>query len=149
MKSLFNPTTYEEVKDRLAKLPPTAKALWGKMTVAQMLAHCAKAVCIPLSDTQPPRWYPFALIGWLFKEKLYNDDPWKRNLPTPPTFIIRDERDFEKERSSLLELLTRFHTAGPDRAAGIKHPVFGRFTGEQWGKADYKHLDHHLSQFGV
>ena len=149
MKSLFNPTTYTEVKDRLQKLQPEAKALWGKMTVAQMMAHCAQAVCIPLSDTQPSRSYPFALIGWLFKKKLYNDDSWKRNLPTAPHFIIRDKRDFEKERSELLELLARFHHAGPDRAAGIKHPVFGRFTGEQWGMAVYKHLDHHLSQFGV
>lgn len=149
MKNLFDASVYAETRERLSRLQPGAQRVWGKMTVAQMLAHCRKAFRVPLSETQPPKLYPFALIGWLMKKKLYDDIPWKRGLPTAPAFIIKDERDFEKEKAGLLALVQHFHEAGPERAARIIHPVFGRFTGEQWGKAMYKHLDHHLQQFGA
>lgn len=149
MKNLFDTAVYAETRERLSRLQPGAQRVWGKMTVAQMLAHCRKAFRVPLSETQPPKLYPFALIGWLMKKKLYDDIPWKRGLPTAPAFIIKDERDFEKEKAGLLALVQQFHEAGPERAARIIHPVFGRFTGEQWGKAMYKHLDHHLQQFGA
>jgi len=149
MKNLFDAAVYAETRERLSRLQPDAQRVWGKMTVAQMLAHCRKAFRVPLSETQPPKLYPFALIGWLMKKKLYDDVPWKRGLPTAPAFIIKDERDFEREKDGLLALVQQFHEAGPEKAARIIHPVFGRFTGEQWGKAMYKHLDHHLQQFGA
>jgi hypothetical protein len=31
----------------------------------------------------------------------------------------------------------------------FKHPFFGPMTAEEWGIISYKHLDHHLKQFGV
>ncbi len=149
MKNLFDTAVYREVQERLQQLQPGSTRRWGKMTVGQMLAHCRAAFRVPLSEQQPPKLYPFALVGWLFKKKLYNDEPWKQGLPTAPAFIIRDEREFDRERTALLSLLQQFHEGGPARAERIVHPVFGRFTGEQWGMAMYKHLDHHLRQFGV
>jgi hypothetical protein len=149
MKNLYDPAVYAEIKQRLSVLQPGAQRVWGKMTVAQMLAHCKRAFRVPLSERQPPKLYPFALFGWLLKKKLYDDVPWKRGLPTAPAFIIKDDRDFEKERTALMELVQQFYEAGPARAEKIIHPVFGRFTGEQWGQAMYKHLNHHLEQFGA
>jgi hypothetical protein len=29
------------------------------------------------------------------------------------------------------------------------HPMFGKMTADQWGRSMWKHLDHHLRQFGV
>ena len=89
------------------------------------------------------------LIGPFIKSQLYNDKPWKRNLPTAPMLLVRDEREFEKEKSNLLETVKKFYSAGPTGITKHPHPMFGRFTPEQWGQSMFKHMDHHLSQFGV
>ncbi|MGB4844475.1 MAG: DUF1569 domain-containing protein [Ferruginibacter sp.] len=149
MKNLFDKETYTEIISRLNSLTPQTERQWGKMNVAQMLAHCKEAFKVPLNDRKMPRMLIGVLMGWAFKNKLYNDDPWKKNLPTAPNFIIKDERDFEKEKQELTDLINRFHSGGPEKVGRFPHPMFGTYTYDQWGKAMYKHLDHHLNQFGI
>lgn len=149
MKNLFDKDCYEEITQRMNALTPSSERQWGKMDVAQMLAHCKAAFSVPLSEKKMPRSFLGLLIGWMIKNKLHNDEPWKKSLPTAPQFIIKDQRDFEKEKKELSELVNRFYTGGPENAGRFPHPMFGSFTKEQWGKAMYKHLDHHLKQFGV
>ena len=149
MKNLFDKPAYNEITERVNRLSPGSKAQWGKMTVSQMLAHCKEAFKVPLSDKKLPRIFVGILLGWLFKSKLYNEEPWKRNLPTAPNFIIKGDRDFEKEKTELMELVNKFYNAGPSGITKYPHPFFGKFTPEQWGKSMYKHMDHHLMQFGV
>lgn len=149
MKNLFDKGAYSEITDRVNTITPESLPQWGKMNVAQMLAHCKEAFNVPLSDKKLPASFFGLLIGWIFKNKLHNDEPWKKNLPTAPNFIITNERDFEKEKQELTGLIDRFFQGGPTRVGRFPHPVFGKFTGEQWGKAMYKHLDHHLRQFNA
>ena len=149
MKNLFDAGVYNEITERINKLTPQSQRQWGKMNVAQMLAHCKEAFKVPLSDKKMPRMFLGLLVGWMIKAKLYNDSPWKRNLPTAPNFIIKDERDFEKEKKELTSLINQFYNGGPANVGRFPHPMFGSFTSEQWGKSMYKHLDHHLQQFGV
>jgi len=149
MQNLFDRDIYEKMALRLDALGPESQRRWGKMNVAQMLAHCKEAFKIPLSDHKMPRSILGLLFGWMIKAKLYNDDPWKKNLPTAPNFIIKDERDFEKEKQQLTKLIDRFYQGGPEKVGRFPHPMFGSFTPEQWGQCMYKHLDHHFMQFGV
>lgn len=149
MQNLFDVSTYKQVIERIDKLSPASPALWGKMNVSQMLAHCKEAFKVPLSDKKLPRMFLGILIGWLVKPKLYNDSPWKKNLPTAPDFIIKDTRDFIEEKKGLTQLMDKFYNAGPHGISKYPHPMFGKFTPEQWGMSMYKHLDHHLKQFGV
>lgn len=149
MKNLFDNSTYDEIVHRLEQLRPEMKAQWGVMTPAQMLAHCKEAFKVPLSPVKLPRMFLGYILGPLMKHQLYNDKPWKRNLPTAPNFKIRDERNFDAEKNGLMQLVNQFHHAGPDGISKYPHPMFGTFTPEQWGKSMYKHLDHHLTQFGV
>jgi hypothetical protein len=149
MQSLFDQSTYLETVDRLNSLSERSIAQWGKMDVSQMLAHCKQAFKVPLSEKKMPRLLLGRLIGWAFKSKLYDDEPWKQNLPTSPDFRIRDKRNFHNEQQDLLDMVTRFYNAGPGNAGKYPHPMFGSFTPEQWGKSMYKHLDHHLRQFGA
>ena len=149
MKSLFDTGTYNEITERINKLTPQSQRQWGKMNVAQMLAHCKEAFKVPLSDKKMPRMFLGLLVGWMVKAKLYNDSPWKRNLPTAPNFIIKDDKDFEKEKKELTGLITQFYNGGPANVGKFPHPMFGSFSSEQWGKSMYKHLDHHFQQFGV
>ena len=148
MKNLLENDAYEEITTRVHKLSPESSAQWGKMNVAQMMAHVQQTFKVPLSDKPMPRMMIGRMIGWVIKPKLYNETPWKPNLPTAPDFIIKEERDFCTEKLGLLNLVDDFHNAGPENIGRYPHPMFGKFTKEQWGKAMYKHVDHHLQQFG-
>lgn len=149
MQSLYDLTTYNDVVARLNKLTPDTIPGWGKMNVSQMLAHCKEAFRVPLSEHKMPRAFVGRLLGWMVKSKLYNDVPWGKNLPTSPAFRITDEREFHKEKQELLELVNQFYTKGPTGTGRFPHPFFGKYTPDQWGKAMFKHIDHHLKQFGV
>jgi len=149
MQSLFDKTSYDEIISRLNKLSLQSSAQWGKMDVAQMLAHCKEAFKVPLSEKRLPRMFMGRLIGWMIKSKLYDESPWKQNLPTAPNFIIKDQRNFDTEKKELTDLVNKFYKAGPSGISKYPHPFFGKFTTEQWGKSMYKHIDHHLRQFAV
>lgn len=149
IRNLFEDKVYKETIDRLNQLIPASERKWGKMNVSQMLAHCKEAFKVPLSDKPLPRMFIGRLIGWMVRKKLYDNTPWKQGLPTAPSFRIRDERDFETEKRELVALIDKFHELGPTGAGKYPHPMFGAYTPEQWGKSMWKHLDHHLRQFGV
>jgi len=149
MQSLFDTTTFNATVDRINNLSPHLPAQWGKMNVAQMCAHCKEAFKVPLSEKPLPRMFMGRIFGWMIKSKLYNEDPWKKNLPTAPNFLIKGERDFKTEKQNLIDLVNRFYAAGPTGVSKYPHPFFGKLTPQQWGVSMYKHLDHHLQQFGV
>lgn len=149
MKSLFDSNTYQEITTRINKLSPETQRQWGKMDVAQMLAHCKEAFKVPLSDKLIPRAFVSYLFGWAIKPVLYNDKPYKESLPTSPNFLIKEQRNFEIEKQQLNQLIDKFHKGGLENVGNFPHPFFGTLTKEQWGKGMYKHLDHHLRQFGA
>src|SRR3954466_4494323 len=111
MDSLFDTDTYTRMIERINKLSPNLTPQWGKMNVSQMLAHCKETFKVPLSEKKSPRILMGYLFGPFIKSKLYNDDPWKKNLPTAPNFIIKDQRDFSQEKQSLTELINKFYAA--------------------------------------
>lgn len=149
MQSLFDVTTFNSIKERINKLSPQSLPLWGKMNVAQMFTHCQRIFNVPLSDKKTPRLLLGMLIGWAFKSKLYDETSWQKSSPTSPAFKVTDSREFEKEKEGLLQLVDNFYKAGPTGINKFPHPFFGKFSPEQWGKGMYKHLNHHLEQFGV
>ncbi len=148
MQSLFDPPARESVLARLERLQPGAARQWGKMSAAQMLAHCSRAMEVATGET--PRRQ--ALIGKLFgpfvKASLLGDKPFGRNSPTDPTFVVTGEKDFEAEKQRLTRLVNTFCDSGSEKASTRTHSFLGRLRGEQWGVMMYKHLDHHLRQFG-
>lgn len=147
IKNLFDAAVKQEIIDRIHKLTPQSKALWGKMNVAQMLAHIQKPIGIAYGTHQPRGSFLLRLIGPLFKSKLWDETPYKQGLPTDPTFVMSGlEKDFEIEKAAALEMIGRF---GENSIVGERHPIFGKLSKENWSKATWKHLDHHLKQFGV
>lgn len=146
MKSLLEKDGYEDIKARLEALSPDSERKWGKMTPGQMLRHCQFPMSIAIENK--PNKPKFNILVRLFKKSMYNDKPWRKNLPTAPKLKITDDRDFHKERGILESLVDQFYEL-KGREEWSPHPMFGNFTKEQWGKMEYKHLDHHLRQFGV
>jgi hypothetical protein len=150
MKHLFEPARIDEVKTRLATLEPESQRQWGIMKPAQAVAHCAAGVELALGDRTPPRMFLGRIIGGIIKPKvLGNDEPMRRNSPTVKGLVVQDERDLEKERERLCALIDRFAGAGPAGCTAHPHSFFGRLTPEEWAVLMYKHLDHHLRQFGA
>lgn len=147
--NLFEKDAYDSILQRLNSLTPDAPRQWGKMSVSQMLAHLKVAFRVPLHETALPRMFLGRLIGGLFKSQLYNEKPYGKGLPTAPDFIIKNEPAFEQERAALIALITEFYTKGPTKVGQHPHPFFGKLTPEQWGLSMWKHLDHHLKQFGA
>jgi Protein of unknown function (DUF1569) len=150
MKNLFEATRVQEVKERIALLRPDSPRLWGTMNAPQAVAHCSAGLEMALGDKAPPRVFVGSLLGWIVKPlMLRNDEPMRRNSGTVRDLVVCDERDLTTERQRLLALIDRFATAGPAGCTAHPHTFFGRLTPDQWAILMYKHLDHHLRQFGV
>lgn len=49
----------------------------------------------------------------------------------------------------LMASINRFVTTPPASHSQYSHSFFGKLTSQQWAALIYKHLDHHLRQFGV
>ncbi|MFT5736651.1 MAG: hypothetical protein ACI9SG_000995 [Maribacter sp.] len=147
MKSLLNNEGHLEIKNRLGQLSEKSQRKWGKMTVGQMAWHCQYPLKLAIrnkENTSKGNW----LIKTFFKKSLYNDKPWRKNLPTAPQLRAKEAKDFNGEIMILNELVDEFNRLD-SRDMWHPHPAFGSFTKEQWGQLQYKHLDHHLKQFGV
>lgn len=146
IKNLFDPTVKKDIIDRINNLTPATQRIWGKMDVAQMLAHCQVPMGVALGKHKLKRNPILGLIGPFFKSKLYEPKPFKRSLPTDKSFLMTDPKDFEKEKQLLIQMINDFTEAN---MVDEKHPFFGRLSKEQWSKGTWKHIDHHLTQFGV
>jgi len=148
MRNILNEVVYNDVRNRINKLDEASKAKWGKMSVGQMAWHCQGPLNIMLGKNHygmtKPNW--FAIL--FFKKSLYNDKPWRKGLPTAKFLKTNEDKDPKSEKATLLELLDDVG-AQLDKENWGKHPGFGYFTDDQWGRMQYKHLDHHLRQFGV
>jgi hypothetical protein len=147
MKSILNQETLAEVKDRLNKLNDNSERQWGKMTPGQMAKHCQRPLEIMLGHNHynlKPNW----LVNMFFKKSMYSDKLWRKNLPTVKRFKETKERDFAAEKAKLNTMLDELGSQLNKESWG-DHPAFGKMTNEQWGKMQYKHLDHHLRQFGL
>lgn len=148
-KNLFEPSGANDIFQRLSRLGPDSKPRWGKMTVSQMLAHCGTSFEVALGDKTLKRSWIGFLFGKMAKKQMVNEKPFKQNLPTAPEFLVKNDRNFEEEKQKLEVLIHRILAADKDVIASSKHPFFGAMTGDDWGVLGYKHLDHHLRQFGV
>ena len=148
MKNLFEAAKVEEVKARIAQLRPDSERQWGTMTPAQAVAHCSAGLELAAGDRKPPQKFIGRIIGRIIKPlALGNDEPMRRNSPT--MIAVQDDRDLEIERERLCGLVDRFAAAGPQGCTTHPHSFFGRLTPDEWATLMYKHLDHHLRQFGV
>jgi Protein of unknown function (DUF1569) len=150
MKNLFEPAAVAEVKARLLNLRPDSPRQWGTMNAAQAVAHCCGGMEMALGDTRPKRVLVGRIFGRIVKRlALGNEAPMRRNTPTVPEIVVADERELDAERRRLSGLIDRFAAAGPAGCTTHPHSFFGRLTPREWAELMYKHLDHHLRQFGA
>lgn len=150
MKNIFDKAVTGEVIDRINKLTPSTKAVWGSMSVAQMLAHCNVSYETVYENKHPaPNAFLKFFLKTMVKNSVTNETPYKRNGQTAPSFIIKDERNFEAEKTRLIAYVKKTCDLGAQHFDGKESISFGVMNKTEWNNLFYKHLDHHLSQFGV
>jgi hypothetical protein len=149
VKTLFQPEAVDEVIARIDALQPASQRQWGKMDVAQMMGHCSAAMDMASGRIELPRILIGRLIGGLIKPIYWNEKPFSKNNPTDPKLVVSDRRDFLREQGLLKQKIREFNAGGAGGCTKYPHPFFGALTPEQWSRGMYKHLDHHLRQFGA
>jgi hypothetical protein len=148
MKNIFNPSEQSELMQRLEKLTPQTKNLWGQMNVSQMLCHCTKAMQMPTGELKP-KPEPIRFLGQFLKKAVLGEGPLKKNSPTAKELRATGQHEFDTEKQHFLSAFERLTKGGEGGAVAEKHPFFGKMKPNEWGRINYKHLDHHFSQFGV
>jgi hypothetical protein len=90
------------------------------------------------------------LFGSMVKRRLTGDErTFQKNLPTDKSFLVKDTPNFEEAKTNLIALVREFMNSGPSGLTKDPHPFFGKLTSQEWDILMWKHLDHHLRQFGV
>ncbi len=150
MKNVFDVNDTKEIIDRINKLTPETPGLWGKMSVGQMLSHCNVTYELVYDDKHPKAGaFKKFILKMLIKNVVVNETPYKKNSRTAPEFIITDKKEFEHEKTRLINYITKTQELGGDHFNGKDSNSFGPLKTVEWNNMFYKHLDHHLSQFGV
>lgn len=151
MENIFDAKTVQNYIYRINNLSPETQRRWGKMSVDQMLAHCNvsyEMVYEPQKHKKPGFLARFFLKKFV-KQKVTNDLPYKQDLPTAPQFKIADHKNFEEEKKRLIGFLQKTQQLGAEAFNGKESHSFGKLTANEWNNMFAKHLNHHLTQFGV
>ena len=147
MKSIFNAHVHRELQDRVQRLSTAQKPEWGTMTPVQMVAHLSDSLRMASGELEvAPKKLPFRYSP--LKEFVLYVLPVPKGIPTSPELIARKPGDWSVEVADLRDQLNGLVQRGHE-ALSPTHPAFGRLSGKQWGVLIYKHMDHHLRQFGV
>lgn len=145
-KNLFDDDVYQEIRKRIDRLEPDAEREWGTMTPAQMLAHCAEVVEVANGKELDGTPFYVKLLSPLIKRMIVGDKPFPKKGKTHPQYEVSEPVEFEPQKERLVRAIDDLRSGGPRPR---EHPIMGRLTAEEVGWGNYKHLDHHLRQFGV
>lgn len=148
--SIFKEEINAAIIARIEQLTPDSSAKWGKMDIAQMLAHCNVTYEMLYEDKHKrPNIFVRFLLRLLVKSIVTNEKSYKKNTQTAPAFLIADKKQFEIEKTRLIAYLHRTQQLGSAHFEGLASNSFGNLSSKEWNNLFYKHLDHHLSQFDV
>ena len=148
MNTMWDPAAAGQIRERVARLTPERTRQWGRMSVQQMVCHLSESLKMAIGelDVKPKRLpirYP------PLKQLIVYVAPFPRNAPTAPELTIAaTPRSWADDLSTLQQLIDRF-ASHPANAEWPEHPAFGRLSRRAWGVLGYRHIDHHLRQFGV
>lgn len=150
LPNIFTKEVSDNIIDRLNKLSNNSPAQWGKMSVAQMLAHCNVTYEMVYEDIHPkPNFFMKFILKSFVKKAVTNEVPYKHNGQTAPQFIVKTDKNFDTEKNRFVQYIQKTQQLGEANFNGKESHSFGVLNIVEWNNMFYKHLNHHLSQFGV
>jgi hypothetical protein len=153
MTTILNKSECDAIINRINKLTPDAKSIWGKMTVNEMLCHTADLLRDILGIRQTEPVTPVEMRPQIIAMVITAQE-WDKNLPTFPPYLQGEcgggtkPANFEADKKTLLDLVNKFCNT-TDNFSFFPHAGLGVLSREQNGNLIWKHTDHHLRQFGV
>ena len=148
MRSILNESDRAAICSRVRSLSASSTARWGRMSVTGMLQHLRLSARMAVGDLKVPSSNKRVFQVFPLKHLILHVLPFPKGAPTAPELKPQAVGPFEEERAGLLTLLDEIG-AGPREGAGPAHPLFGPLSWREWGAVTYKHVDHHLKQFGA
>jgi len=144
--TLLNRTDRDRILERLRRVRPESQAAWGNLDAPRMLCHIADQMRVAMGDAPIAPRHSF-VSRTLVKSIVVNTGlkPPRGKVQTSPEMLASRPGAWEADLSACVELVDRV-AAGNTHAV---HPAFGRLSPQEWGRLCWKHLDHHLTQFGV
>lgn len=150
LPNIFTNTVSDAVIQRINQLSTSTQPNWGKMSVDQMLAHCNVTYEMIYDDIHPkPNVFMKFILKMLVKNMVVNEAPYKKNNQTAPQFIIKEAKNFEIEKKRLIDYITKTQQLGESHFDSKESHSFGALNKIEWNNMFFKHLNHHLTQFGV
>jgi len=147
-ESLAAPETNSACRARIEALTQDTAPIWGEMSAAQMMAHCAEVLEVTGGkELQGSPWF-IKLLKPFVRKMVVGPKPYPRSTRTHAQYMQVKEKDFTVEKARLLGSMDSFGKACSGKEV-LNHSFFGEITVDEAGWAMYKHLDHHLVQFGV
>jgi hypothetical protein len=147
--NIFQPTDLADINARILQLNARSQRKWGKMTLPQMLEHCCLQLkiglgALPEKPFEGPSIFRTAPGRWFILYPM----PWPRGAGTPSQMNMdingAPVTGFQEEKQALLDLIEKVQS----KDQFSPHPLFGNMDRKDWGRVIWKHLDHHLRQFG-
>ena len=150
LPNIFEKSVADGVLQRINNLTNTTQPKWGKMTVGQMLAHCCVTYEMVYENKHAaPKGLMKLMLKLLVKNAVVSETPYKHNSRTGPAFLMTTEKEFNTEKARLIAYVTKTQQLGAKEFDGKASLSFGPLSITEWNNMFYKHLDHHLTQFGV
>jgi hypothetical protein len=150
LPNIFTRKVADDAIQRINNLTSSTKAKWGKMEVAQMLAHNCVTYEMVYEGIHPkPNFLMKFILKSFVKKIVVSETPYPKNSRTAPAFIIKGARDFEAEKNRLITYINKTQQLGEAGFKNKESDQFGNLSIAEWSNMFYKHLDHHLTQFGV
>ena len=149
-ENIYSQSTAEKFTARINNLSVSTQQQWGKMDVSQMMAHCNVSYEMAFDENyKKSNGFIRFILKNLVKKGLVNENPLKKNSSTATEMLIKTTKNFESEKNKLVENVHDLVKKGENYFDLKDHPGFGVMTKQEWNNFYYKHLDHHLTQFGV
>jgi len=153
MNSIASAETRAELIRRLEGLTPTTPRRWGTLTAAEMLCHLGdtfeSVLGVRIPPGPPASRAPRPVLKWLI---LYAPLPWPKGARTRPGVDPHREGsrpgEFDSDRFRVVGGLDRLAVA-PAESLAANHFMVGPMSRKDWHRWAYKHVDHHLRQFGL
>lgn len=150
LPNIFTSEVTNNLIQRIETLTPETQAQWGKMNVSKMLAHCNVTYEMMYDNIHPkPNGFVKFILKLLVKNKVVDETTYPKASKTAPAFVIKTDKDFQQEKERLIQYMKKTQELGASYFDGRESHSFGQLSINEWNNMLYKHLDHHLRQFGA
>ncbi len=147
MKSMWQAEARRDLTERVARLTPDTRPSWGRMNAPQVVAHLTQAMRMATGELRTePKSSPLRFTP--LKQLVIYVLPWPQGTPTAPELLAGVPTTWDADVAGLCALIDTFGSLERDRQWPV-HPAFGKLSAKTWGALGWRHVDHHLRQFGV